>query len=89
MAELWGIPDIRHWWLPNEEGYLPIIRSIRSFIEERTLKPGNQPQTEDLRNMKAIFSKLSINDNEKPKPDGSGSPGGESTHEGQAAKTGG
>ena len=58
MAELWGLPELLQWWLPNDEGYPPIVRSIRSFIEDR---PHHlQPQGEDMRNMKAIFSKMSI-----------------------------
>lgn len=63
MAELWQIPEINHWWLPNDEGYPAIIRSIRSFIEERQAKvqPGDH-LSEDLQSMKAIFSKLNIDD---------------------------
>ena len=59
MAELWGLPELRHWWLPNDEGYPPIVRSIRAFIEDRT-QPRPQAQSEDVRNMRAIFSKMSI-----------------------------
>ncbi|KAL8810247.1 MAG: hypothetical protein Q9200_002723 [Gallowayella weberi] len=62
LANLWGIPQLRHWWLPNEEGYPPIIRSIRAFIEERTQKSGNQPKAEDVRTMKGLFEKLNIDD---------------------------
>lgn len=65
MAELWGLPEILHWWLPNDEGYPAIIRSIRSFIEDRTLKSGEQAKTEDVRNMRAIFSKLSLDESIK------------------------
>jgi hypothetical protein len=63
MAELWQIPEINHWWLPNDEGYPTIIRSIRSFIEERQAKvqPGDYVG-EDLQSMKSIFSKLNIDD---------------------------
>ncbi|KAL8807789.1 MAG: hypothetical protein Q9182_000438 [Xanthomendoza sp. 2 TL-2023] len=62
LANLWGIPQLRQWWLPNEEGYPPIIRSIRAFIEERTQKSGNQPKAEDVRTMKGLFDKLNIDD---------------------------
>ncbi|KAL9033734.1 MAG: hypothetical protein Q9214_007370, partial [Letrouitia sp. 1 TL-2023] len=65
MAELWGLPEILHWWLPDDEGYPAIIRSIRSFIEERTLKSSEQAKTEDVRNMKAIFSKLTLDEGTK------------------------
>lgn len=60
MASLWRVPEVHHWWLPNEEGYPPIVRSIRSFIEDRSQEPSNQPMTEDLRTMKGLFDKLNI-----------------------------
>jgi hypothetical protein len=50
-----------HWWLPNDEGYTPIIRSIRSFVEERT-SPAIDLPGEDLRDMKQIFSSLNLDD---------------------------
>jgi hypothetical protein len=50
-----------HWWLPNDEGYPPIIRSIRKFVEERTA-PAKDLPSEDLRDMKAIFSSLNLDD---------------------------
>jgi hypothetical protein len=50
-----------HWWLPNDESYPPMIRSIRKFVEERTSAARDVP-TEDLRDMKAIFEKLKLDD---------------------------
>jgi hypothetical protein len=50
-----------HWWLPNDESYPPIIRSIRKFVEERTSDARDDP-TEDLRDMKAIFAQLKLDD---------------------------
>lgn len=64
-AELWGIPEVRHWWLPHDEGYPAIVRDIRAFIEDRTTQLRIQPKSEDLRTMKAIFSKLSVHVNEQ------------------------
>lgn len=64
MADLWGAPEIRHWWLPNDERYPPIVRSIRSFTEDRTPKPGGKP-TEDLRTMKGLFENLDIKDTQE------------------------
>jgi hypothetical protein len=61
MSALWGLPEVKHWWLPNNEGYRPIIRSIRSFINDRTMTPRDQ-SGEDLRSMKAIFSKMKLDD---------------------------
>ena len=60
MAELWKLPEIRHWWLPHDEGYPAIIRDIRSFIEDRAMQSYSQPGSEDLRNIKANFSNLSV-----------------------------
>ena len=47
------------WWLPNDEGCPPIIRSIKDFIKERTTAPKDQV-SEDLREMRGIFSTLVI-----------------------------
>jgi hypothetical protein len=52
-----------HWWLPNEEHYPQIVRSIRKFVEERS-SPANDVPTEDLRDMKAIFSTMKLDDAE-------------------------
>lgn len=74
MAELWSIPEIQHWWLPGDEGYPAIIRSIRGFIEERAGQPQDH-RGEDLRDMKAIFSKLNLDENSRQKSSPSGSGG--------------
>ena len=75
MAELWDVPEIHHWWLPNDEGYPAIIRSIRDFIEDRTLKPRDQP-SEDLREIKGILSKMTIDDSPRDSPESSSSVAG-------------
>jgi hypothetical protein len=63
-----------HWWLPNDEDYPPIIRSIRNFVEERTSKAKNLP-AEDLRDMKAIFASLKLDDGKSSIPPSSHKPG--------------
>jgi hypothetical protein len=60
-----------HWWLPNNEKYPPIIRSIRSFVEERTSQARDVPQ-EDIRDMKAIFASLKLDDGKTSIPPDSG-----------------
>ncbi|MCJ1387347.1 hypothetical protein MMC18_000190 [Xylographa bjoerkii] len=72
IAELWNLPEIEHWWLPNEEGYPPIIKSIRAFIEERTRAPRDQG-SEDVRNMKGMLAKLGIDESPKDSPESSSS----------------
>jgi len=61
MADLFRDRSCMHWWLPNDEGYPPIIRSIRRFVEERTA-PATDLPGEDLRDMKAIFASLNLDD---------------------------
>ncbi|KAL8731420.1 MAG: hypothetical protein Q9166_003395 [cf. Caloplaca sp. 2 TL-2023] len=68
LANLWGISELRHWWLPNEEGYPPIIRRIRAFIEERTQIAGNESKAEDVRTLKGVFDKLNIEGGPDDKP---------------------
>ncbi|MCJ1284509.1 hypothetical protein MMC26_003842 [Xylographa opegraphella] len=75
IAELWNLPEIEHWWLPHEEGYPPIIKSIRAFIEERTRAPRDQG-SEDVRNIKGMFAKLGVDDTSpKDSPESSSSVG--------------
>ena len=61
LSELWNIPELHYWWLPDDQGYPPIIRSIRSFIEDRTMTPKDQPG-EDLRDIKNILQKVNLDD---------------------------
>ena len=66
MSQMWQVPEVEHWWLPNEEGYLPILKEVRKLIEERVRKAkedGQGSQAEDLRDIKAIFSKMNISGN--------------------------
>lgn len=49
------------WWLPNDEACPPIIRSIKDFIKDRTQAPKDQV-SDDLREMRGIFSSLTISD---------------------------
>ena len=61
MADLFQDRSCMHWWLPNDEHYPPIVRSIRKFVEERTSQAKTEP-AEDLRDMKAIFASLKLKD---------------------------
>ncbi|KAL8697732.1 MAG: hypothetical protein Q9201_006963 [Fulgogasparrea decipioides] len=60
LANLWGIAEVHHWWLPDEEACPSIVRSIRSFIEARTPSLSRQPKAEDVRTMKGLVDKLNI-----------------------------
>lgn len=60
MLEAWGL-EPSDWWLPNDEGCPPIVRSIKDFIRERSTAPKDQV-SEDLKEMRGIFSSLNISD---------------------------
>ncbi|KAI8938384.1 hypothetical protein NX059_004280 [Plenodomus lindquistii] len=60
MLESMGVGP-SDWWLPNDEGCPPIIRSIKDFIKDRTQAPKDQV-SDDLREMRGIFSSMTISD---------------------------
>ncbi|KAF2201558.1 hypothetical protein GQ43DRAFT_471698 [Delitschia confertaspora ATCC 74209] len=64
MLEAWGL-EPSDWWLPNDEGCPPIIRSIKNFIIERNAEPKNH-QADDLKEMRGIFSTLTLSDTPSP-----------------------
>lgn len=83
MSETWGI-DVTHWWLPNDEGYPEVVRSIREFIEYRARIPADD-MSAHVRDMSGIFRNLELgSDTSTPTEElgdpltrgGSGSPGG-------------
>ena len=60
MAELWGIPEINEWWLPDEGICPPVVRGVRSFLGNRLPHTEGESRSEDQRNIKGIFSQLSL-----------------------------
>ncbi|KAH9868827.1 hypothetical protein J1614_007902 [Plenodomus biglobosus] len=60
MLESMGVGP-SDWWLPNDEGCPAIIRSIKDFIKERSQAPKDQV-SDDLREMRGIFSSMTISD---------------------------
>ena len=62
MSDLWEA-DCTRWWLPSNEGYPPILRSIREFIDYRSQRP-QDTATEDLRDMKGLFHAMKLDDSE-------------------------
>ena len=72
MSQLWGLPDILKWWLPNDEGYPSIVRNMRSFITERQENPLPRSQeADDVQNLKTIFSKMNFLETPKQSQDNS------------------
>lgn len=69
FAEIFQDQTCIHWWLPNDEGLTPIVRAVRAFADERSGNPVSE-QTENLREMSAIFAKMRFNSSygETPSP---------------------
>ncbi|PNY29364.1 Uncharacterized protein TCAP_00714 [Tolypocladium capitatum] len=44
MAEVFRDPSCAHWWLPNDQGLTPVLRSIRTFADERDAAAVNAQQ---------------------------------------------
>ncbi|KAL4807104.1 hypothetical protein BDV18DRAFT_112694 [Aspergillus unguis] len=63
LAAIWQLPEINHWWLPDDTSYPALIREIREMTEERTTNPRDNYR-ENVRDMKAIFGKLNLDDTE-------------------------
>lgn len=61
LVAIWQLPELQHWWLPNDEGYHDIIREIRGMSEERVNQPLDDFR-ENVRDMKSLFWKLSVDD---------------------------
>lgn len=57
MAEMWRLPEINQWWLPNDDGFSSLLREIRGFSEQRTSLHIDQ-SSEKLRDISALFSGL-------------------------------
>lgn len=70
MCDVWNV-DVTRWWLPNDEGYPPIIHAIRQFIDYRARAP-HDTASEDLRDMKGLFNALSLDDASDAKSRGTG-----------------
>ncbi|EAW13951.1 Zn(II)2Cys6 transcription factor [Aspergillus clavatus NRRL 1] len=63
LAVLWHLPEINHWWLPDDSGYPEIIREVRAMTEERTVHARDDFR-ENVRNMRTMFWKLNFDDTE-------------------------
>lgn len=59
MAQLFRDPSCERWWLPNDEGFTPILQSVRAFADERNAAAVTAQQ-ESLREVQHIFAKLQL-----------------------------
>ncbi|KAF4553080.1 Fungal specific transcription factor domain-containing protein 76 [Elsinoe fawcettii] len=63
MSEMWS-HDVTQWWLPDNELLLPILRSIRDFVDYRTINPDTSLST-SLREMSAIFEAMKVEEGDR------------------------
>ncbi|KAG2413655.1 hypothetical protein HFD88_002844 [Aspergillus terreus] len=63
LATVFQLPELNHWWLPNDEGYPEIIREVRAMTEERTTNPRDNFR-ESVRDMRTLFWNISLDDTE-------------------------
>ncbi|KAF9881812.1 hypothetical protein CkaCkLH20_00958 [Colletotrichum karsti] len=61
MAELFHEPSCVRWWLPDDEGFSPILQSVRAFADERNAN-AISTQAENLREVRHIFAKMQMYD---------------------------
>ncbi len=59
MAELFRDQSCVRWWLPDDEGFSPIVRSVRAFADERNATAATA-QTESLRDVHHIFARMQL-----------------------------
>ena len=59
MGELFGDESCTRWWLPGDEGFSPVLQSIRAFADERNAT-AVITQSESLRDVRQVFAKMDI-----------------------------
>lgn len=53
MARILEDETARRWWLPNDQGFTPILQNVRAFVDERnhsasSIQPEHLRETSDL-----------------------------------------
>ncbi|KAM0328199.1 hypothetical protein ACHAQA_005606 [Verticillium albo-atrum] len=66
MGQLFGAPECERWWLPNDEGFSPLLQAIRNLADERNATAINA-QEENLREVRHVFAKMEMAEQEEGK----------------------
>ena len=61
MGGLFRDPSCVRWWLPDDEGFTPILQSIRAFADERNAVAVSA-QVGNLREVSQVFAKLQLDE---------------------------
>ncbi|KAJ4300349.1 hypothetical protein N0V88_003022 [Collariella sp. IMI 366227] len=67
MAEIFNDQSCLRWWLPNDEGFSPLLQNIRAIADERNVMAAST-QRENLQQIRHVFSRMQLG----PQSDDSG-----------------
>lgn len=72
MAELFDDDSCLRWWLPNDEGFSPLLQSVRAIADERNAMAVST-QRESLQQIRHVFSRMQLgHDYDRDRDDGKG-----------------
>jgi hypothetical protein len=71
MSEVFGDETCIRWWLPNDEGFSPVLKNVRTFADERNATAASA-HSETLRDVRHVFAKMEIQGSGSSKNDPSG-----------------
>jgi hypothetical protein len=74
MAEIFNDESCLRWWLPNDEGFSPLLQSIRAIADERNAM-ALSTQKENLQQIRHVFSTMKLGHDDAGGGDGT-HPGG-------------
>lgn len=67
MVEIFNDQSCLRWWLPNDEGFSPLLQNIRAIADERNVMAAST-QRENLQQIRHVFSRMQLG----PQSDDSG-----------------
>ncbi|KAL2135991.1 hypothetical protein VTI74DRAFT_6040 [Chaetomium olivicolor] len=59
MAEIFNDQNCLRWWLPNDEGFSPLLQNIRAIADERNAMAAST-QRESLQQIRHVFARMQI-----------------------------
>ena len=61
MADIWKMPELNHWWLPESEGYPKLIHEIREWTKEKKTDSTDEFR-EAVSGLKLLFWGMDLDD---------------------------
>ncbi|KAL2175678.1 uncharacterized protein P884DRAFT_205552 [Thermothelomyces heterothallicus CBS 202.75] len=68
MAELFNDESCIRWWLPNDEGFTPLLQNIRAIADERNAM-ALSTQRESLQQIQQNFARMQVGEEQHTKGD--------------------